>query len=537
MFDFIIRDGIIADGSGHPSYKADIGVVGDRIAEIGNLAEAASADSYDAAGKIVCPGFIDIHTHSDLTLLLDWTCESHISQGVTTQVIGNCGMSAAPIEPGSLSEVEDSIPFLLSGINATLDWNDWDQYFSRLQKSRPVTNVAALAGHGTLRANIAGMRQEKLGNENLGKISDLLSRSIESGVVGMSTGLIYPPGSFADLAELKTLMRILARHDRVYTSHLRGYRGMLDECIGEAVEIAGSTGGSVHISHLKAAGKVNRGRGEKILQQITEAIESGVNVGFDVYPYEAGNTTLLSIFPPWVRAGGRSELKKRLSDPETRKDIERSLYLPLNDWEPLLEKDEWESILLVSFRKEKNKEFEGLNLNDIASRLRKAPFEAACDLLLEEDLVLNMINFHVDETDIETMLRHPACVVASDSLAVGKSESIKGIRPHPRYYGTFTRILSRYVREKNMLPLESAIYKMSGLPAKCMGIADRGVLSKGKAADIVVFDPAEVSDKATYLEPALKSQGICRVFVNGVSVFSDGDLTGSRPGMVVLRKN
>jgi N-acyl-D-amino-acid deacylase len=443
-------------------------------------------------------------------------------------------MSPAPIRDNNKQLVEDSIPYLLSGISVDLAWSNWNSYMNALRSSGPVTNVAALVGHGTLRANIAGFSSAELSDLQMNELRELESVVFESGAVGVSTGLVYPPGNFANFEELSAIATVAARFDRVYTSHLRGYRWFLDQSLKEAISIGEDTGVKIHISHLKAAGKCNEGRYREILQLIDNALSRGIQISFDLYPYEAGNTSLLSIFPPWVREGGKERTRERLADRSTRERLKKELFEKTGDWEPLVEPGAWNDVFPTSFRQQNNRVLEGKDLQSIASAVGWDPIDTVCELLLEEDLLLNMVNFHVKEPDIVGLISHPRCLVASDSIGVGSTSKTENIGAHPRYFGTFPTVIGRYARDRKIISVEEAINKMTGGPADLFGLRQRGYLKEDHFADVVILDLDALSSNATYNEPRTRCDGIIEVLVNGESVFHRGEISKERPGRILL---
>ena len=511
MLDLLIKNGRVVDGAGNPWFRADVGVSDGKIAAIGLLREAEAALTINAQGAIVCPGFIDVHVHSDLSLLFVPRHDPKVRQGVTTEVMGNCGHGYAPASPETLARL-----LAARGQEAppTERWSSVAEFLSLFDR-RVAINVAYLLPHGTLRAEAMGWEDREPTPRELERMKELAAQGMAEGAVGLSTGLDYPPGSYARTEELVELCRVVARCGGVYASHTRDISNP-EQALEEAIRIGEEAGIPVHISHLKAMGREYEGKAEeKILSLIDRARRSGIDVTFDCYPYLAGSGPLTVVLPHWMQEGGPEALKKRLRSDEDRsriKGMEQELY-----------GYGWEHIYLVSVPSEKNKELIGKNLVEAAALRGMDPVDFVCSLLLEEDLNCRIINFGGIEEDLQTIMRHPAQMVASDSGDVREL-------PHPRTFGTFPRVLGRYVRELGVLRLEEAIRKMTSFPAQRFGLRGRGLLKEGFAADIVIFDEETVRDTATFWDARRYPEGIHYVIVNGQVVIQNGEHTGALPG-------
>lgn len=531
MFSLIISNGLVVDGTGNPWYRADIGVEGDRITCIGNLSRAKAARRIDAKGQVVAPGFIDIHTHSDLALVVDGRADAHVRQGVTTSVTGNCGTSAAPATEDTLS--------LMAGIGIggaradDVEWRSPAEYLQILERKGVSTNVAALVSHGTVRNCVMGFKAGKPSPEEMGQMKDLVREAMEAGYFGMSTGLVYTPGVYADTDEIVELASVVAEYDGMYATHIRGENDTVMEALEEALEIGRRAGVRVQISHLKAMGRHMWGKSVYLLAAIDKARAEGLDVTFDQYPYNASATGLSAVLPPWAQEGGKDEFMRRLRDEESRARMRQDILNGTGDWVSMYKGVGWENILITQCP---DPSFEGKSIAQIAEEQGKDGFDACFDLLLEFEGKPRMVYFTIGDKDLERIMRHPAGMVGSDSstshiegpLAVGK--------PHPRAFGTFVRVLGLYVREKKVITLEEAIRRMTSAPAQKLRLMDRGLLRPGMKADIVVFEPDIVADTATYEKPYSYAVGVSTVVVNGQVVVDEGEHTGALPGEVLRRK-
>lgn len=519
MYDLLIKGARVVDGTGAPFFWGDLGVARGRIAGVGRL-DGKARRVVRARGLVLAPGFIDIHSHSDIAYLVNPLGESKVRQGVTTEVIGQCGFSLAPVAGPAVKEIERK----LSEYGLELSWRGMGEYLERLREARPAVNLAPVAGHGTVRGSVLGYEPRPPTGEELDGMCRLLREALAEGAFGLSTGLIYPPGSFARTEELIALARELVPLGGIYFTHLRNEGGRLFEAIEEAVRIGEEAGVPVHIAHLKAGGEGNWGKGEEALSRVLQARARGVDVTCDQYPYTASSTGLVSILPDWAQAGGSEELLARLQDPGYRARLAAGCVV-----------SDWERILISSVKTEANKRWEGNSLAEIARGRGKTPLEAALDLLVEEELQVDMIRFGLSEEDVRTIMRHPWVMVGSDGSALAPYGPLGRGKPHPRNYGTFPRVLGHYVREEGVLELEAAVHKMTGLPAWRLGLWARGLLRPGFWADLVLFDPEGIRDLATYTDPHRYPEGIELVVVNGVVTVEAGEHTGARAGQVLAR--
>lgn len=526
MFDLLFTDARIVDGSGAPYFHGDLGVVGDRVAAVGRLSGQLARRTVPAAGRVLSPGFIDIHSHSDASYLINPLGESKVRQGVTLEVVGQCGWSLAPLEGTAVEEIKKDLE---ADEGVEIRWRTLGEYLGCLEEARPSVNLAVVAGHGTIRGAAVGYEDRAPTAAEAERMRLLLRQALAEGAWGLSTGLIYPPGSYATTGEIIDLARELVPVGGVYFTHVRDEGARLLEAVVEAIQIGQEAGVPVQIAHHKAGGEENWGRVKDSLRLIEEARARGVDVTCDQYPYTASSTGLSTILPRWAHDGGSERLLARLRDPTTRQRLAAECAANGDSW------GGWDKLLISSVRTEANKKYEGKSLAEIARERGQEPVEAALDLLLEEELAVGMVRFGMNEEDVRTVMRHPWVMVASDGSALAPYGRLARGKPHPRNYGTFARVLGRYVREQGVLRLETAICKMTGLPAWRLRLWDRGLLRPGCHADLVLFDPERVGDRATFADPHRYPDGIDMVVVNGTVTVEGGHHTGARAGRVLRR--
>lgn len=530
MYSVLIRGGRILDGTGNPYFRGDIAVEGDTIVAIGKVPRGAKEEAQvviDAQDLIVSPGFIDIHTHSDRTLLDDGRAESHIMQGVTTAVVGNCGGSAAPLTDATAARIAGETR---GGVSPP--WRGYAQFMSLAEEQGISMNMACLVGQGTIRGAVMGYEDRPATEAELDAMKDMVRKAMDDGCLGMSTGLIYTPGCYAQTPEIVELAKVAAGCDGVYASHVRGENDTLISAIEEAIDIGRRAGAPVQIAHLKAMGTHMWGKSVDILRMIDDARKEGVEVTFDQYPYNASATGLAASLPPWAQIGGRERFMERLRDPDTRAKMRHDMEEGTGDWFSLLRGVGWENIILTGAS---DPRFAGKSVAEIAKERCADPFDTCFDILLESGGMVGCVYFTIGDEDLERIMRHVAGMVGSDSSAVPASGPLAVGKPHPRSFGTFVRVLGHYVREKKVISLEEAVRKMTMAPAQKMRLYDRGLLRPGMKADLVMFDPDSVTDKATYMEPRQFPAGIHAVFVNGKLTVKDGKHLGVMNGRV-LRK-
>jgi N-acyl-D-amino-acid deacylase len=476
----------------------------------------------DLTGLTASPGFIDVHSHSDFTLPINPTADSKIHQGVTTEVLGNCGESAFPLIGDALEEAKEYTETL----GYVPDWVNLSEYVARL-RSKLTVNVASLIGLGTLRSAIVGLDRKDLREKEMTQMASVLQKTVSDGACGISSGLIYPPSCWAGEEELVFLARAMAGRG-VYASHIRSEGSRLIDAIIEAISVGRRAGISVQISHHKAAGKNNWGKTEQSLRILTEAQASGVDVHCDVYPYAASSFSLRSMFPLWSRDGKPGKFIENLKDPQLRARIKRAMEEDPD--ETSLQVADWDKTMVTSVASERNRSLQGKSIQEIGLERGTTSFDAACDLLVEERGTVGVVRFSMDEADIARVVQDDLTMIGSDAAAYAPEGVLGKGQPHPRSYGTFPRVLAEYVRKQRVLTLEEAIHKMSGLAARKFSLRDRGFLKDGYYADIVVFETNAIEDRATYDAPHQYPTGIHLVLVNGRVVLEDGELTSHRPG-------
>ena len=528
----LIRGGTVFDGTGAAGVRADVAIDDGRVVAVEpDLSGAEGRVTVDAAGKYVTPGFVDIHTHSDRSILINGRMESKIRQGVTTEVGGNCGSGTAPALGAAVGKTNPDDRPERALENRT--WPTMAAYLEEVERSKISGNYCTWVGHGTLRASTVGYAMRRPTGDELEAMRRLLHESLEAGALGVSTGLIYSPSGFAETDEIVALAEVAREHGGLYASHIRNESSKLLEAVGEAIEIGRRGGVPVQVAHHKASGRSNWGLVEESLALMDRARAEGVDVACDQYPYIASSTGLTSVLPKWALEGGREAIVERLADRETREKIRGEMLTSRPDYASLEEGQGWHNILVARCRGDRA--LEGRRLGEVAAERGVDPFELAFDVLVASDANVGCVFFSMCEPDVRTVMRWPHTMVGSDASSVAPYGSLGEGKPHPRAYGTFARVLGRYVREQGVLPWEAAIHKMTGQPAARLGLKERGTLAAGQWADVVVFDPESVQDEATFVEPHTYAAGIEQVLVNGVPVIADGEHTGALPGRVLRR--
>ena len=517
-FDVLIRGGRLADGLGSPLRDADVGILGDRIAAVGDLAGAAARLEIDARGLIVAPGFIDIHSHSDEGLTTNPRAESKIRQGVTLDVGGNCGDSPFPEKKPGVGQVRD-----------VGECMNFAEFVARGAPARFALNAALFVGHGTIRSLVLGSAARAPDGHELQTMRALLEAALQQGAVGLSSGLEYMPGGYAAAEELVELCRTVARCGGVYATHLRSEDERLVEAVDEALEIARASGVSLQISHLKAAGEANWPKTAAVVERIEKARAQGLDVHCDRYPYLAYSTGLSIFFPGWALEGGRAGFLARLRDAPTRRKMQRETLSKVKA------NGGWETVMIAAVRAPQNGSLVGRRMDEIARAAGKDPYEAACELLLSEGGAVSIVGFGMSEADTDRIIALPYVMIASDGYAMSAEQARRGGQPHPRSFGTFPRALREYVLGKKIVTMEEMIRKMTSMPADKLGFKERGRIRGGAHADIVVFDPDRIADKATYIEPWQYPEGIEHVLVGGSAVILRGRQTDALPGTWLKR--
>ena len=521
--DYLLKNGFVLDGTGKDPILADVAIEGDRIKDIGFLQDVDAANTFDLKGLCVCPGFIDAHAHSEFVLLADGRAEGKISQGITTEINGNCGMSAAPLYGPALEQRESDLEHL----NIKDRWNTFPEYFEILKKRTMAVNFATLVGHGNIRASVMGYSDRQLTEKEMEEASRLLREAMDAGAKGLSTGLIYSPGVYSDTSEIINLARAASEHGGIYATHMRSEGDMLIESIEEVVRISSEAGIQAHISHLKASGEKNWGKLETVFEILELANEKGLKITCDRYPYIASSTDLDSLLPSWAFEGGRKKeieklrfAKKRLANSILKKHPE-AVHIGF-----------WEKIVISTMGQD-NKWMEGKSIAEISGSIKKSPIETVCHILLKEDLDVGAIFFIMNEDNLGLVLKLDNMVLGTDSAARSFDGPTAEGKPHPRGFGSCPRVLGKYVREEGLMTLQEAVHKMTGLPADIFRLEGRGILAKGFFADITVFDPEIIIDTADFDNPFRRPEGIHYVFVNGELVLTEGNMTSAMPGRIL----
>ena len=496
----LLQNGFLLDGSGSPGVSASVLIDGDRIAAVGDVPEVAGCTVRDCSGLTIAPGFIDLHSHLDLQVLEDRP--EKIRQGVTSEVVGNCGFSPFPCseDPRGLQEFASGI----LGRDQGWGWPTASEYLQAVETKSTKMHVFSLVGHGSLRVAVAGNTQRELSGRELDQMSGFLEDALQAGCAGFSTGLMYAPGTSATTGELEHLCRIVARTGKLYATHMRSYASGLVAAVREQLDLARATGCRLQISHLQAAGRANWSLQQQALDEIEAARRDGIDVEFDIYPYQCGSTVLTQWLPAWAQEGGRTALLANLQDRAVRRRIAEETERD----RPQL----WSDITISGVGSERNASLVGKTIAEVAETHNAQPVEVALDLLVEETGAVNVVSFNQSEENLRQLLSHPLCSVISDGFYV------KG-KAHPRLYGTFPELLGRVTRELRWLPLSEAVHKITGKPAQRLGLADRGLVKPGYFADLTIFDAAKIQSHSTYETPDCEPQGISSVIKDGRVVY------------------
>ncbi|HEX4038753.1 MAG TPA: D-aminoacylase [Acidobacteriaceae bacterium] len=528
-FDIVIVNGHIIDGTGSPWYSGDIGIRGGRIAAIGNLASAARKQTIDAHGQVVAPGFIDMLGQSEISILVDPRLPSKIYQGITTEITGE-GDSVAPLNARMIAADRANYDHY----KITPNWTTFSGYFARLERQGMGINLASYVGATSVRRMVLGDGDVQPTPAQLAQMQELVGQAMQQGAVGLSTALQYAPAPYAKTDELIALARVAAEDGGIYASHIRSEGDAEPTAIDEAIRIGREAHIPVEIWHLKTAGKRNWGKMPQVVAQIDAARASGIDVSANTYAYTAWFNTFSAFIPPWAHDGGDAALIERLKDPDTRARIRRDMLSPTGDWD-----NEWqeipgpEAVEIAVVQNPALVPLQGKRLSEVAARWHEDPIDALCDFLIKDNAYTSVAVFGMSEPDVVLALRQPWVSIDNDSQGTSPEGLLGQEHPHPRAYGTFPRILRKYVREEHVLTLPDAIRKFSALPAQRLRLTDRGVLKQGMWADVVIFDPATIRDLAAYEQPNQLSQGMDYVLVNGVPVVAQGKMTGALPGKVL----
>lgn len=543
MLDIKIIGGTIVDGTGTRGYRADLGIQGDKIVAIGDLSEAEARETIDATGEIVAPGFIDMHTHSDISLTVDPKASSKVHDGVTTEVIGNCGIGVAPICEERKSELLTYLGTRLVGtipIQLSLPWNTMDQYLSTFDKNPVAVNVSPLLAQGAIRINEMGFDKSHPTAEQMARMKAEITKGFEAGCVGLSSGLVYMPGEFTTKDELAELCTAVAPFGGFYVTHMRSESDDLFAALDEAIYIAQKGGVPLHVSHLKLSGQKVGGQTDRLLGRIDRARAEGLDVTFDTYPYACGTTSLGACVSPWAFEGGADKMLERIKDPANRARIRSEISdNSIPGWQNFAYscghngKVGWENITYANVITEAGQELLGKTVAQVAEEQHKDPFDVMFDTLIQENGRIQILNKMMQEEDVAVIISRPDCMIGSD----GQSLSTEGImghgKPHPRAFGTRARVLAHYSRDLGLFSVETAVRKMTSLPAERLGMDRRGVLRVGNYADVTIFNYDTICDKATFADPKQYSTGFSHVIVNGKIALKNGEETSVFSGRVL----
>lgn len=516
QFDILIRGGLVIDGSGDEGFQADIGVLNGRISRIGDLSQATGRKTIDANGLVVSPGFIDMHNHSDSSLLAEPKCESMIRQGVTTMVLG---------EGGSMGPTRDT----------DQPWTTLGGYFDHVEKKGVAANICSYVGQTQIWTYVKGEAIEAASDADIKAMADEVDRAMREGAMGLSTSLLMPPSSEIRSDQLVEIAKAASKYGGIYSSHIRDEGAGVFRSIEEAINVGKGADIRVDIIHMKIADQEFWGQMNEVIAMIDRARREGYDIRAHVYPYNAGQNNLRAIVPPWAHDGGNEEMLKRLRDPEMRKKMRKDIIEGLPGWynHYTAVGSDWSRMLLVGFSQRQNKPFIGKRMSELIEARGGDPIDVFFDVLLEENGSVRTVYFHHDEKDMLYALKQPYVSVGSDGSAISPDGQYASQHPHPRYYGTFPRVLGRFVREQKSISLPEAIRKMTSMNADKISILDRGLLKEGFRADITLFDADTVIDKATFEKPHQYPEGIPYVIVNGEVVLDNGAHTGALPGVVI----
>ena len=525
-FDAIVRGGIVYDGSGSPGRRADVGIRGDRITAVSDLGAAQAATIIDAGGMAVAPGFINMLSWSTESLLIDGRSQGEIRQGVTTQIFGE-GSSMGPLNEAMKRRMTEQ----MGDLKFEITWTTLAEYLRELERRGVSQNVASFLGATTVREHVIGLADREPTAAELEEMRAMVRREMEAGALGIGSSLIYAPAFYATTEELIELCKVAAQYRGSYISHVRSEGNRLIEAVEELIRISREAGIPAEIYHLKAAGQANWPKMARVIRMIEEARKSGLRITADMYTYTAGATGLDAAMPPWVLEGGYEEAYKRLRDPQTRKKIAAAIRTPSDAWENLyLAAGSPDRVLLVEFKSDALKPLAGKTLREAAELRGEEVTDTIMNLMLEDRSRVGAVYFMMSEDNLTRQIKLPWVSFGSDAASMAPEPPFTRSSAHPRAYGNFARVLGKYVREERALTLADAVHRLSGLPAANLGLAGRGRLAEGMFADVVVFDPLTIADKATFARPHQYATGVHHVLVNGVAVLRNGEHTNARPG-------
>lgn len=532
MFDIIIKNATIYDGTGADSYRGDIGISGETITDVvshevnsAGLSRAEAPIVIDAAGKIVTPGFVDVHSHSDFNIFANPEGESKLRQGITSEVVGNCGFSAFPLRGETLAEERESN----AKVGVDVQWSSAGEYFNLVDELKPAFNIATFVGHGNIRGSVVGFADRPATDDEMRQMKREVEEAMEAGALGMSTGLIYTPGIFANEQEIIELQRAADPKHAMYASHVRGEGDTLLEAADEFMAVIDGAGCQGQFSHLKASGPRNWGKVKRVIEQIEAVNAKGGNVRFDKYPYVASSTGLASILPRWVHDGGRDAALERLNDPKLKDRI-------IKEAEAINEgKDGWDSVLICEAGTAEFEKYQGKNVGEVATELGFAKGEMFLEFLRRSKLTTSICNFTMSQDETDLAILHPLGMVCTDAACRAPYGPLSHDCPHPRAYGTFGKFFRDYVKERPLLKLQEAVRKVTSLPCETFGFAKRGEIKREYFADLLVIDWDRYHDKSRFADPHHYCEGIDAIIVNGTLTLQNEQQTGKRNGRILKR--
>lgn len=529
MYDYLIKDGNVFLSKYQGWQRADLAIKDGEIITIKeNIPASEAKEVYFANGQVVSAGFIDVHTHDEMELLQSGTVAPKIPQGVTTVLLGNCGLGFYPMVDERKEELKDYNSGIFNLEDVEFDWTDLQGFSSKLEQRGLGINTASLVAHGSIRLAVKGFSDSRATAEELKKMGDYLQEALDQGAAGMSTGLLYPPSSYADQEEIEYLARILAANNKVYTTHLRNESNELEDCIKENIDLARKTGVKVEISHLNLSGKEIWGQADYILSLFNQARADGLDFHADQYPYQAGSTLITALLPQWSMVDGVENLLDHLKNTSFfREKLTEDIETGIPNWDNIIKAAGWDNIIVNSVPKDSMGRYQNKSLSAIAELMGEDLHDALYNLIIEGEGRITILIFSTSQADVDNILANPDVLVGSDGLTING-------HPHPRLYGTYSKILGEDVQERNILSLETALDKMTRLPANKFGFKNRGTLAVGKVADIVVFNLEEIEARATYEEPSQLSKGVKLLIVNGEPVYKNGEfIESARPGKFI----
>ena len=528
MYDVLVKNGRIIDGSGDEAYVSDIAIKDNKIIKIAKKINKKAKMVIDARDKNVAPGFIDMHSHDESVIFNTSTVKPKVKQGVTTVVNGNCGLGFIPVNEDNKEELYDFASKLFDTDNLDINWSNYEMYKKILSGKKLGINIVNLIPHGSLRISVMGFKEKTANKDELKEMGDILTRYLEDGVYGMSTGLLYPPCSYADLDELIYLSKILAKYNKIFTIHMRNESDKIINSVKNAVKIAHETGVSVEISHLNISGRANWGKSKEVLDIITQARKEGYNVNCDQYPYKAGSTFISALLPQWALDGGTNTLIKKLKSNENniKEKIKNDIEKGLEGWDNIIKSTGWDNIIINSIKNDNKKGMVGKSLREISDHLNIDKYELLYKLIVEENGEVTVLIFSVDEKDLYRIFKNEFVMIGSDGLKLDG-------KPHPRLFGTYFKILDKFIKSQGLVSLEEGVRKMTKLPAEKLNLEQRGEIKENYFADLVIFDYENIKDLSTYEHPQVTGEGIEYVFVNGKLVVEGKELVGKEGGQVL----